>query len=60
MNELTLDVEETIELLKPKIKKELNQTSYSHKEDLEQEILLMIIKTVKEKKFKKPPVFLEL
>lgn len=60
MNELILDIEETIELLKPKIKKELKQTSYAHKEDLEQEIFLMIIKTIKEKKFKKPPIFLDL
>lgn len=51
---------EVLDMLKPKIKSVLNQTDVNHREDLEQEIFLMIIKVIKEKTFKKYPKFFEL
>lgn len=62
MNELRNEAfqQEVLDMLKPKIKSVLNQTDYKNREDLEQEISLMIILAVKEKQFKKIPTFFEL
>lgn len=57
MDNLVLEIEETLEILMPKIKKELYQTKLENRKDLEQEIILMIIQTVKRKTFKNPPDF---
>lgn len=51
---------ELLELLKPKIKKELNQTDPKNREDLEQEILLKILEELRTKKFHSIPTFFEL
>lgn len=42
------DIEEMTKLFTPKIKKTLLQTSFHHKEELEQELYLKLIKIVKE------------
>lgn len=42
---------EIVDKLKPKIKKELSQTTFSNQEDLEQEMILFIVKVLKEKEF---------
>lgn len=42
---------EIVDKLKPKIKKELSQTTFSNQEDLEQEMILFIVKFLKEKEF---------
>ena len=47
-------------MLKPKIKSVLNQTDAKNREDLEQEIFLMIIGVIKKKEFKECPTFFEL
>lgn len=60
MNILQLNASEVIEILTPKIKKELYQTDVQNRKDLEQELLLMIIETIQTKQFKTPPTFLEL
>jgi len=51
---------ELIELLKPKIKKELNQTDPKNRDDLEHEIILKILEELKTKKFQSIPTFFEL
>jgi len=51
---------ELIELLKPKIKKELQQTDPKNREDLEHEIILKILEGLKTKKFQRVPTFFEL
>lgn len=51
---------ELLELLKPKIKKELNQTDIKNREDLEQEIIIKILEELRTKKFKSIPEFFEL
>lgn len=62
MNELQNEEfqQEVLDMLKPKIKSVLNQTDMQNREDLEQEICLMIIATIKEKEFKQLPTFFEL
>ncbi|MDI7740730.1 hypothetical protein QMK38_01845 [Lysinibacillus fusiformis] len=51
---------ELIELLKPKIKKELHQTDLKNRDDLEHEIILKILEGLKTKKFQHVPTFFEL
>ena len=51
---------ELIELLKPKIKKELTQTDPKNRDDLEHEIILKILEGLKTKKFQRIPSFFEL
>ena len=51
---------ELIELLKPKIKKELNQTNPKDRDDLEHEIILKILEELKTKEFRSIPTFFEL
>ncbi|WP_341300667.1 hypothetical protein MHB44_20570 [Lysinibacillus sp. FSL H8-0500] len=52
--------EEVIEMLKPKIKSVLRQTDAQNQEDLEQELILMVLTTIKEKDFQQLPSFFEL
>ncbi|MER2120851.1 MAG: hypothetical protein ABS935_11320 [Solibacillus sp.] len=53
--------EEIVRMLSPKIKSVLKQTQRQYQEDLEQELLLMIITKVKNKKyFSKAPSFFQL
>lgn len=61
MNELKNEEfqQEVLDMLKPKIKSVLTQTDVQHREDLEQEICLMIIVAIKEKEFKQFPTFFE-
>ncbi len=51
---------ELLELLKPKIRKELMQTEKQNRADLEQEICLNILEDIKSKNFKDIPTFFEL
>lgn len=51
---------ELLDLLKPKIKKELNQTDPKNREDLENEIILKILEALETKKFQSVPTFFEL
>ena len=46
-----------LELIKPKIKKELMQSPLSDREDLEQEIVLHVVKVLKEKEFEELDFF---
>lgn len=43
--------EAVIEMLKPKIKSVLRQTDTQNREDLEQELILMVLATIKKKIF---------
>ena len=53
--------EEIVLMLSPKIKSVLRQTQRQYQEDLEQELLLMVITKVKNKKnFSKTPSFFHL
>ncbi len=52
--------QEVLDMLQPKIKSVLHQTSFQNRMDLEQEISLMIIRVVKTKQFRKVPSFFEL
>lgn len=52
--------QEVLDMLQPKIKSVLHQTSFQNRLDLEQEISLMIIMTVQTKQFRKVPSFFEL
>jgi len=52
--------QEVLDMLQPKIKSVLHQTSFQNRLDLEQEISLMIIRAVKTKQFRKVPSFFEL
>jgi len=52
--------QEVLEILQPKIKSVLNQTSLQYRLDLEQELSLMIIKAIQTKQFNKAPSFFEL
>ncbi|QPQ28873.1 hypothetical protein JNUCC51_12895 [Lysinibacillus sp. JNUCC 51] len=52
--------QEVLDMLKPKIKSVLHQTSFQNRMDLEQEISLIIIRAVKTKQFRKAPSFFEL
>lgn len=52
--------QEVLDMLQPKIKSVLHQTSFQNRMDLEQEISLMIIRAVKTKQFRKMPSFFEL
>lgn len=62
MDELQNEVfqQEVLDMLKPKIKSVLNQTDIRYREDLEQEISLMVVHVIKEKEFKKITPFFEL
>ncbi|MFB7158785.1 hypothetical protein [Lysinibacillus sp. NPDC056232] len=62
MNELrsTAFQLEILDMLQPKIKSVLHQTSFQNRLDLEQEISLMIIMTVQTKQFRKVPSFFKL
>jgi len=51
---------EILDMLQPKIKSVLHQTSFQNRLDLEQEISLMVIMTVQTKQFRKVPSFFEL
>lgn len=51
---------EIIEILAPKIKKELQQIEPQNREDLEQEIILKILETLKKNKYQKIPNFFEM
>lgn len=51
---------ELLELLRPKIKKELYQTDARYREDLEQEIITKILEGLRTKKFHSIPTFFEL
>lgn len=53
-------VKTVLDMLQPKIKSVLNQTDVKNREDLEQELSLMIIHVAKNKEFKKCPTFFEL
>lgn len=55
-----IDPLEVIELMQPKIKKLLYQTSIGNREDLEQELNLLIITSMKKIKFKNLPSFSKL
>jgi len=55
-----IDSLEVIELMQPKIKKLLYQTSIGNREDLEQELNLLIITSMKKIKFKNLPSFSKL
>ena len=52
--------QEILDMLQPKIHAVLRQTRPQEREDLKQEIYLMIIHTIQTKKFKKAPSFFEL
>lgn len=52
--------QEVLDMLKPKIKAVLYQTNLQERLDLEQEIILMIITSIKTKEFRKAPSFFEL
>lgn len=52
--------QEVIEMLSPKIKSLLRQTDFQNRDDLEQELILMVIKTIQEKEFNQLPSFFEL
>ncbi len=52
--------QEVIELLTPKIKSVLRQTDWQNRKDLEQELILMVLSTIKRKEFKQLPSFFEL
>jgi hypothetical protein len=49
-----------LQLLEPKIKKSLSQTSYQEREDLEQEIKLKMIEKYHNHKFNEAPKFWDL
>ncbi|KGR86171.1 hypothetical protein [Lysinibacillus odysseyi] len=51
---------ELLELLRPKIQKELQQTDLQNRADLEQEIILKILEDLKLKNFQELPSFFEL
>ena len=51
---------ELLELLRPKIQKELMQTDSQNRADLEQEIILKILEDLKLKNFQELPTFFEL
>lgn len=51
---------EVIELLTPKIKAVLRQTDKQNQKDLEQELILIVLSTIKRKGFKQLPSFFEL
>lgn len=46
-----------LEKIKPKIKKELLQTSISERDDLEQEMMLLVVEFLKEKEFEEVDFF---
>lgn len=48
---------EFLEMIKPKIKKELSQTTYQDRDDLEQEIILFVVETLKKKEFEEIDLF---
>lgn len=48
-----------LEMMKPKIKKVLLQTSLQNREDLEQELIELIIKKIKDNSFDDAPGFFE-
>lgn len=52
--------QEILEMLQPKIHAVLRQTHPQERDDLKQEIYLLIIQTIQTKKFKKAPSFFEL
>jgi len=52
--------QEVIELLTPKIKSVLRQTDWQNRKDLEQELILMVLSTIKRKEIKQLPSFFEL
>lgn len=52
--------QEILDMLQPKIKSVLNQTSWQYRRDLEQEISLMIITAIQTKQFHQVPSFFEL
>lgn len=52
--------QEVIELLTPKIKSVLRQTDWQNRIDLEQELILMVLSTIKRKEIKQLPSFFEL
>lgn len=52
--------QEVLNMLQPKIKSVLYQTSFQNRMDLELEISLMILRAVKTKELRKVPSFLEL
>lgn len=58
--ECKLDAFEVIELMQPKIKKLLYQTAASNREDLEQELNLLIIESVGKIKLNDLPSFSDL
>ncbi|NIK12745.1 hypothetical protein [Alkalibacillus almallahensis] len=45
-------IHETLKMMKPKIKKSINHTSYQEQEDVEQEINLKVVEAVKSEKIK--------
>ncbi|MCM3638709.1 hypothetical protein M3152_13465 [Sporosarcina luteola] len=51
---------EVLDMLKPKIKSILSQTHYQNRDDLEQEVSLMIIKKIKENTHPALPSIFEL
>lgn len=55
-----IDSLEVIELMQPKIKKLLYQTSIGNREDLEQDLNLLIITSMEKIKFKNMPSFSKL
>ncbi|AIM16332.1 MULTISPECIES: hypothetical protein [Neobacillus] len=54
------NLEILLQLLEPKIKKSLSQTSYQEREDLEQEIKLKMIEKYHNHKFNEAPKFWDL
>ena len=51
--------EEILDTLKPKIKSVLRQTGLQHRDDLEQELYLLVIEKMN-KGFREPPSFFDL
>jgi hypothetical protein len=56
MNDLISPLE-LLDILKPKIKKELQQTDIQNRADLEQEIILGILEILKKRNFQNLPTF---
>lgn len=53
-------IEQVIVMLRPKIKAALYQTNFNERDDLEQELNLLVLNVLKKKQFKRMPTFFEL
>lgn len=52
--------QEVIDLLTPKIKSVLRQTDKQNRKDLEQDLILIVLSTIKRNEYKQLPSFFEL